>query len=124
MQAVKPEVHTIGIATLKARNAAAGRHFFSPNTTRFFRSRYPRTAYTADHRKAYFVTSEAFDDRSPRLYTLRVYDLETQEVDTIGEFQAYASLAAAMKDLRAHLELDATPAPAQAETTTKEGGKP
>ena len=78
----------ISIDLVKQTNRRAGRYFFSPGATRFFRSRYPNYAYRVGNR-AYFVTSEQFDDHSPRLFTVRVCDMTTGEVDTVGEFQEY-----------------------------------
>ena len=90
---------TISLETVKAANHRAGRYWFTPDTTRFFRSRYSEYAYKVGDR-AYFITSEQFDDHSPRLFTLRVCDLTTGEVDTVGEFQQYRSRHLAEKAMR------------------------
>ncbi len=89
----------ISLAVVKTANRRAGRFFFTQDTTRFFRSRYPESAYKAGDR-AYFITSEQFDDHAPRLFTLRVCDLTTGAVDTVGEFQEYRSRHRAEKVLR------------------------
>jgi hypothetical protein len=81
------------------RRAARG-HWFDPSSMRFFRSRVGSTAYrTADGSRAYFVSSEQFEDgrgyRADRRYTVRVIDLATGDIDTVGDFQAYASRSGA-----------------------------
>ncbi len=43
-----------------------------------------------DSNYAYFVTSEQFDDDSPRLFSVRRFDKKTSRISTIGEFQGYA----------------------------------
>lgn len=73
---------------VRANGYGSQHHFFDAGATRFFKSRYPQTGIVKDN-KAYFVTSEQFDYNSPRLYTVRVCDMETGIVDTIGEFQQY-----------------------------------
>ena len=92
-------METIGIDQVRLANRRAGRYFFEQGATRFFRSRYPEYAYQASGR-AYFITSEQFDDHSPRLFTLRVCDLATGEVDTVGEFQQYRTRHLAEKALK------------------------
>lgn len=48
---------TIPFAQVKQANADAGQHFFGPDETRFFHSRYPRTA-TQGEGGTWFYTSE------------------------------------------------------------------
>ena len=64
------------------------------------RSRLPQGGYCGDKVNCYFVTSEQFDYRSPRLYTVRVCNLETGDVDTIDEFQGYRSRSTADRRAR------------------------
>jgi len=78
-------------------------HFFDRGVTRFFKSRYPQTGIVRDN-KAYFVTSEQFDYNSPRLYTVRVCDMETGIVDTVGEFQQYRTSAQARAAIKAIIQ--------------------
>ena len=92
-------METIGIDHVRLANRRAGQYFFEQGATRFFRSRYPEYAYQAGER-AYFVTSEQFDNYSPRLFTLRVCDLATGEVDTVGGFQQYRTRYLAEKALK------------------------
>lgn len=79
---------------VRANGNSTQHHFFDQGATRFFRSRYPQTGIVKDN-KAYFATSEQFDYKSPRLYTVRVCDMATGIVDTIGEFQQYQTSAQA-----------------------------
>ncbi len=83
---------------LEVRQAHRG-HFFSPGAMRFFDSRISASAYhTADGKRAYFVTSERFNEQAPRLYTVRVIDMQTGDISTLGgqaNFQRYASSSAA-----------------------------
>lgn len=86
-----------------------GSHYFTPNTLRYFSSRVHRTVYG----ERFFVTSEQYDDESPRLYSIRSFTIDAQrgriDFDTVGEFQAYdtrreahsaaRTLARAMKHL-------------------------
>jgi hypothetical protein len=59
-------------------------YFFKKNAKQFFHSRIGQTLYGG----RYFVTSEQFDHRSPRLYTIREADY-TGKVHTVGIFQQY-----------------------------------
>lgn len=84
------------IQDIRDHNARAGQHWFSPDTLRYFRSRIGSTVYpTATG--AYFVSSEQYVSyfptyhAEPRLYTVRYYDASTGMIDTVGEFQGYAS---------------------------------
>lgn len=73
---------------VRANGYSSQHHFFDAGATRFFSSRYPQTGVVKDN-KAYFITSEQFDYKSPRLYTVRVCDMATGVVDSVGEFQQY-----------------------------------
>lgn len=62
-----------------------GRHWFDTNTLKFFGSRLSRGGYsTANHARTYFVTSEQ-PPHGPRMYSVRVYDWEKRDIDTVGE---------------------------------------
>ena len=80
-------------------------HWFDPGSLRFFRSRLAQGGYrTADRARVYFVSSEQFEDstgwRAPRLYSVRVMDWDTGDIDTVGEFQQYASRSGADRAAR------------------------
>lgn len=88
------------IDTIRDHNRRAGFHWFDPSTLRWFRSRVHSTVYpTATG--ALFVSSEQYVSHypayraEPRKYTVRTYDSATGEIDTVGEFQAYASRSGA-----------------------------
>ena len=77
---------------------AWGVDWFAKDATRFFRSRYPKHGYKAGLR-AFFVTSEQFDSRSPRCYNIRVMDWQTGRIDTLGDFQQYKTRAKAHRTM-------------------------
>ena len=69
-------------------------HFFSPGSMRFFNSRLCHEVFPTKN-GAYFITSEKFDYKSPRLYTVRFFDLN-DDIKTVGEFQAFETKAQAV----------------------------
>jgi hypothetical protein len=78
-------------------------HFFDKGSTRFFNSRYCRDGFrgmTKDFTFSnliFFVTSEQYDHKSPRLYTIRRLNTESGEIITVGEFQGYKTSTTANK---------------------------
>ena len=74
-------------------NTASGRHWFKPETKRFFGSRIGSAFYPCfDKRLTYFVTSEYTGfDKTGRAYSIRSINWDTGEVDTVGTFLAYKS---------------------------------
>ena len=82
----------------------AGSHFFDTDTMRFFRSKVYAGVYTGPD-GWYFVTSERFSDGTPRRYPVRKLHHRTDDtgrlidvdIDTVGEFQAYATGRAARR---------------------------
>jgi hypothetical protein len=81
---------------IKSKNRDIGHHWFEADTMRFFRSRIPQT--TVDGWNL-FVTSEQFDEDSPRLYTIRVANKDGS-IDTMGDFQAFGTRAQAVAAAR------------------------
>ena len=79
------EPKTAAATELKEANWAAGFHFFDRDSMRFFRSRVIPTVY-AGPGGVFFVTSEQFDEKSTRNFTVRKFDPKTGGVDTLGEF--------------------------------------
>lgn len=77
---------------IQTHNRVAGGHFFDAATMRFFNSRVLDGVYGG----RYFVTSERYGSE-PRYYTVRVYDPETGSVDTVGDFQAFATARQAIR---------------------------
>ena len=75
------------IDDVKAANARAGFYFFSQDTLRFFSSRISSHVYG----HGVIVTSERNEiDGQPRRYSVRLA-LPTGEVETLGEFQNFAT---------------------------------
>ena len=96
------KTEVISLSEVRQLNEQKGFHFFSPDTTRFFRSRYPETAIKKGD-TAYFITSEQFvsseGESSPRKFTIRKANLKTGDVNTAGEFQGYSSRSKAKTEL-------------------------
>lgn len=97
---------TTSIDSLKAHYCPApGRHWFDPDTLRFFRSRLPQQVYRSGTynqpgRYAYFVTSEENRGMSrtyPRAWSVRRYDYNERDISTIGEFQEWSCNASATR---------------------------
>jgi len=89
------KVYVISTDTIK--NAHNG-YFFSPNNMRFFRSRVSQIGYISNDRKiATFVTSECDNDKSPRYYSVRIYNFLDDNITNLGKFQEYSSSGAAHK---------------------------
>ncbi len=90
------------VSEIQEADRKAGRYFFEVDTMRFFRSKIA-TWYVWDGR--YFITSEQnvwLDEHhqrhaEPRRFTIReaVEDNTGFHIDTVGEFQAYGTLAQA-----------------------------
>lgn len=77
----------MNISEVKANNKAAGFHFFDRDTMRFFKSRIESTVYKNNR----FITSEQAP-HGPRMFTVRQYNPETHEVETVGEFMKYRGI--------------------------------
>jgi len=75
-------------------NKVKSRHngnWFNADTMRFFNSRVSSTAYlSADKKRSFFVSSEK-GPHGPRMYSVRVQDCATGSIDTVGDFQEYAT---------------------------------
>lgn len=77
-----------------------GNHFFDPETIAWFRSEIVDKVFGV-----FFVTSEQFDDESPRLFTIRRIDWDNGTISTVGKFQQYETLEEAMTEVK-RLALD------------------
>jgi hypothetical protein len=82
------------IDKIKDANARAGQYFFEPATMRFFHSRILEQVYEGEG-GVFFVTSERFGMKHPRLYTVRKFDPETSSVDTASKFQEFKTASGA-----------------------------
>lgn len=93
----------LSIEQIRKHNADIGQHWFSPKTLRFFESR----ILDELHLGAFFISSEKdnYARHAVRLYTVRIAK-GCGCVDTVGQFQQYATLAQARKALRALTEND------------------
>lgn len=87
------------IPAIKDANAAAGLHFFDPDSCRFFDSRILPNVYEGPG-GVYFITSEQFHpdppyttetrNSDPRRYSVRHFNTETGHITTVGPFNKYA----------------------------------
>ncbi len=86
-------METIDLSAVKEAIKKGDRHWFDRDTMRFFNSRVSHDAYKVRD-KAWFVSSERQDedDAHPRLYSVRVCDLATGRINTVGTFQGYKTL--------------------------------
>lgn len=73
------------LRTVRAVNKAAGKHWFSQDSMRFFNSRVFECVYGG----RYFVSSERCG-RHRRKYTVRMVD-DDGLIHTVGDFQQYAT---------------------------------
>jgi hypothetical protein len=93
-----PGVAFHSMADFKAANKASGRFWFSPDTMRFFRSKVEGGLISFGSRQ-FFITSEQFvpseGPADPRKFTVREA-LADGSVDTVGEFQGFATKDAAV----------------------------
>ena len=70
-------------------------HFFDRDTMRFFDSVvYPNVRTGKEH--WYFVTSERYNQSTPRLFTVRRMGTNGT-IDTVGEFQEFPTLGHALE---------------------------
>ena len=89
------------MADVKEANRAIGHHWFEPSSMRFFRSRVGQTLYGG----RYFISSEQFDDQSPRLYTVREVKPDGS-IGTVGQFQGHRSRDHALTVIKDLLSVD------------------
>lgn len=77
-------------------------HWFDVDALRFFSSRLPQTGVQCADGSFLFVTSEQCRaTNQPRAYSLRC--LDGTGMETLGEFQGYATRQVAMRALRAEV---------------------
>jgi hypothetical protein len=97
------------IAEIKRINAAAGQHYFSPDTMRFFRSQVHGPARVTKSGRVYFVTSEQREPDCPRLYTVREFYPETGDIKTRSQFQQFKSPGEARTFIRGLVKAEVLP---------------
>jgi hypothetical protein len=80
--------HKWTMAGIRAKNKAAGYHWFDKASIRFFDTKLPNIVKQGPG-GVYFVSSEQFHGSmrsAPRRYTVRSFDPVTGEVDTVGPY--------------------------------------
>ena len=88
---IERESYTGSMQGIETANRDAGFHWFDPDTLRFFGSRISEASFDG----RYFVTSEDNFDRSARYYSIREA-MSDGQVDTVGDFQEFATRAQAL----------------------------
>jgi hypothetical protein len=92
----------ITMAEIRQRNRAAGYHYFSKATMRFFASRIESRPY-AGPGGVFFITSEQYLNAArpgaagPRLYSVRRFDTNTGECFTEGQFHRIGQIEEARR---------------------------
>jgi len=89
----------VSIDEIRAASLAAGNHWFSPGSMRFFRTRLPRTGTRDTTGKIWFISSEAMRG-GPRRYSVRVFCPQTGQVDTHGDFHSHKTADAARRAMK------------------------
>ena len=85
----------ITMSHIRAVNRAAGQHWFEAGSMRFFKSRVHPTVYGG----RYFITSEQ-GPNGIRAYSIREAVDWGKRIDTVGEFQGYATKSDAVLAVR------------------------
>lgn len=98
------------IHEVKATNKAAGLYFFDLETVAFFNSHTLPQLYGG----CVFVTSERYSPSTPVRYTVREC-LRDGHIETVGEFQAYATKEAALSAAREYAARMESPTEARTE---------
>jgi hypothetical protein len=86
---------TYTITEMKAAQKENGLHWFSKPSMNFFNTKI-ETAAKDNH----FITSEYMENVGNRKYTIRCFKPLKFAVDTIGDFQQYATLKEAKQALK------------------------
>ncbi len=79
-------------------NADKGRHWFEPDTMRFFKTRLCGNALPGNNGNMFFVSSERGPNKV-RAYSVREFEVNTGTVNTVGKFQEFDTLYQANKRL-------------------------
>lgn len=87
------------ISELKALHKSNGWHFFDRGAMAFFNSRIESGIIGG----RYFITSERFNDDTPRKFTVRTFD-ERGSVDTLGEFCGHLDKESARDAIKADIK--------------------
>ncbi len=91
-------MQNMSIETVKKLNQNNGFHFFSSGAMKFFDTELNEKVFVSKNKlKAFFTTSEQFDEHSSRRHTVRVCNLKTGDVETVGKFQEFFNEPQALK---------------------------
>ncbi len=84
LRAIRPYYSVYGIYDVYDIKRKHCKHFFEPDTMRFFASRLIDDVFPSGSNKVYFVTSEkrCFNDSS-RVYNVRKYDTQDDSITTM-----------------------------------------
>lgn len=104
-----------GVHDVQRIARACGSHFFDPAAMRFFSSRVSSFIARENDYAGYIVTSEQhkplYAHPEPRMYTVRRYSVSDNgegggafNIDTVGEFQQFATLQAAQRFARSLIQ--------------------
>ena len=92
------KIKRLNIGTIKDLNRKSGQYWFSPDTVKFFKSKFPE-----DHvglvNNQFFISSE----KSPydkRKYSIRKWDGKRKGIDTVGEFGGFNTKSQAERHLQ------------------------
>lgn len=88
------------MAEAKQANKNFGGHFFDRQAMRFFNSKIESELIEG----RFFVTSERFDDNSPKLFTIREIAPTGEMLSDVGNFQEFQTLADALVRIGQHIE--------------------
>ena len=86
----------LSVEQIRKHSLDLGHHYFSPMTMKFFGSK----VYNDLVLGRFFITSEHNFNRTARLYTIREVRGNECDINTVGEFQQYATLRAARAALK------------------------
>lgn len=93
------EYETVPISEVIRADETNHGHWFSTDTQRFFKSRWD--AYAYKQKGFYFwVSSEKFNDSTPRKYTIRFACCNCMSIHDISGFQAFATKREAVARLK------------------------
>lgn len=81
----------MNLTEAKAIYNSTGKHFFDPETMKFFGSRIESSLY----KNRCFITSEKNFDGTKRFYTVRRFSEDYTDIENIGDFNCLSSIEAA-----------------------------
>lgn len=90
----------MNIADIKYENKKAGFFFFSPDTIKFFASKFVAGSIRETPDYCYFITSEkkCFDDYT-RVFSVRKFDKKNGDIETVEDCHGLATKAEAQSKI-------------------------